>query len=107
MLQVPTILFTTIDGNEQAVEAKVGHSVMNAAVDAGIDGIDADCGGGCACGTCHVHVAREWMDKVGSRGEMEQELLEFAEGYDDCSRLCCQIKVSKELDGLRVRVVER
>ena len=69
-LQVPTIHFTTVDGAEYAVEATVGFSVMNAAVAAGVEGIDADCGGGCACGTCHVHVAREWMGKSGTTGRI-------------------------------------
>ena len=102
---MPVVHFTTTDGEELTVEAEPGLSVMEAAVDASVPGILADCGGGCACGTCHVRVSPEWMDKVGPRGDMEQELVESSDGYSDFSRLSCQIEMREELDGLEVTVV--
>jgi 2Fe-2S ferredoxin len=69
-----------------------------------IPGIDADCGGACACATCHVYVDPAWVDKTGSQSAMEESMLDFAENVESNSRLSCQIKVSDELDGLVVRM---
>lgn len=71
-----------------------------------VPGIDADCGGKCACATCHVHVDDAWMAKVGGRGETEDSMLAFASGVTANSRLSCQIEVTAELDGLRVTTPE-
>ena len=101
------ITFIQHNGNEQTVEGQNGMSVMETAVKNMVPGIDADCGGACACATCHVYVEPDWMDKVGSRAQMEEDMLDFAFDVRDTSRLSCQIKVSDALDGLRVRVPEK
>jgi 2Fe-2S ferredoxin len=101
------ITFVQHNGSEQTVEGQNGMSVMETAVKNMVPGIDADCGGACACATCHVYVEPEWMEKVGSRAQMEEDMLDFAFDVQDTSRLSCQIKVSDALDGLRVRVPEK
>jgi 2Fe-2S ferredoxin len=78
--------------------------VMEGAVRNLVPGIDADCGGACACATCHVYVDPAWALKTGSREAMEDSMLDFADEVQDTSRLSCQIKVSDELDGLVVRM---
>ena len=100
------VIFVEPDGTERNVEAEVGHSLMEAALRSGIDAIRADCGGGCSCATCHVHVDPAWHDRVPSSGETENLMLEFVEGRDAYSRLACQIDLSAELDGLTVRLAE-
>ena len=101
-----TIIFTTPAGEDIAVEASCG-SLMQAAVDNGVAGIDGDCGGVCSCATCHVQIDPAWMDKVGNAGDIEREMLEFEEGVSECSRLCCQIEISDALNGLRLTAVGR
>lgn len=98
------ITFTQPDGTSQVVEAKAGQTVMEAAKLADIPGIEAECGGACACATCHVYVAEDWREKTGSPSEMEEDMLDFAFDVREESRLSCQIKVSEELDGLVVQV---
>ena len=104
---MPTVYFETLDDEVVAVEGDSGDNIMELARAEGIEGIDAECGGGCACATCHVHIAPEWMQAVGAASEMEREMIEFDGAISDCSRLSCQIDLSDELDGLRVRVVGR
>ena len=94
------------DGTEHVVAVADGVSVMEGAVQNGVPGIDADCGGQCACATCHVHVAADWLDLVGAPGEMEDELLNLAPEREDNSRLSCQITMTPELDGLVVTMPE-
>jgi ferredoxin, 2Fe-2S len=79
---------------------------MRGAVDNCVPGIDGDCGGNCACATCHVYLEPEWRDKVGRRSEIEEEMLEFAALTRPESRLACQIQMAAELDGLAVRMPE-
>ncbi|MCL4166700.1 UNVERIFIED_CONTAM: hypothetical protein GTU68_054701 [Idotea baltica] len=79
---------------------------MEAAIKNSIPGIDADCGGACACATCHVYVDEAFMDKVGGQEEMEQSMLDFAENVKPTSRLSCQISVTDDLDGLKVTTPE-
>jgi len=100
------ITYIEFDGTEHTVEVKPGLSVMEGAVKNNIPGIDADCGGACACATCHVHVDDAWLAKTGGKSAMEESMLDFAEGVDENSRLSCQIRVSDELDGLVVRMPE-
>jgi 2Fe-2S ferredoxin len=100
------ITYIEHDGTEHVVDVKTGLSVMEGAVKNNIPGIDADCGGACACATCHVYVDEAWLSKTGSRTTMEESMLDFAEGVADNSRLSCQIKVSDDLDGLRVTMPE-
>ncbi len=101
---MPKITFFEHNGTRHDVEAVPGQSLMRAAVDNGVPGIDADCGGECACATCHVYVDPAWFDKTGARSEMEQSMLSFAAVTQDNSRLSCQIVVSDALDGLVVRL---
>jgi 2Fe-2S ferredoxin len=101
-----TIIFVEHDGTEHKVEAKNGMSVMEAAVQQSVPGIDADCGGACACATCHVYVDAAFKDKVGTPNDMEQSMLDFAENVEDNSRLSCQISITDELDGLKVSMPE-
>jgi 2Fe-2S ferredoxin len=101
------ITFIQHNGTESTVDGVTGMSVMEAAVKNQIPGIDADCGGACACATCHVYVEPEWMGKAGSRNAMEEDMLDFAFDVRENSRLSCQIKISDGLDGLRVKVPEK
>jgi 2Fe-2S ferredoxin len=93
-------------GTEHTIDVKPGLSVMEGAVKNNIPGIDADCGGACACATCHVYVDEAWREKTGTPTAMEESMLDFAEGVEPNSRLSCQIKVSDTLDGLIVRLPE-
>src|SRR3712207_582962 len=101
------ITFIQHTGAEQTIEGQPGLSVMEAAVKNMVPGIDADCGGACACATCHVYVEPEWRERTGARSEMEEDMLDFAFDVRESSRLSCQIKVRPELDGLRVKVPEK
>lgn len=101
---MPKITYIEASGKEHVVEAPVGQTVMEAAVKHAVPGIDADCGGACACATCHVYVDPEWLDKTGDRSSMEESMLDFANDVEDNSRLSCQIRVSEGLDGLVVRL---
>ena len=100
------ITYVDHEGTERAIEATNGESVMETAIKNSIPGIDADCGGACACATCHVYVDAAFMEKVGQPEDMEQSMLDFAENVQENSRLSCQISVSDELDGLRVTTPE-
>jgi 2Fe-2S ferredoxin len=102
-----TITFIEHNGTERAVVAETGATVMEAAIRNGVPGIEAECGGACACATCHVYVAEEWMAAVGQPAPMEEDMLDFAFDVRPNSRLSCQIKVSDALDGLRVQTPER
>ena len=98
------ITYIEFNGAEHVVDVKNGLSVMEGAVKNNIPGIDADCGGACACATCHVYVDQDWVDKTGSQSAMEESMLDFAENVEPNSRLSCQIKVTDALDGLVVRM---
>ena len=100
------ITYIQFDGTENVVDVKPGLSVMEGAVKNNVPGIDADCGGACACATCHCYVDEAWLDKTGERSAMEESMLDFAANVEPNSRLSCQIKVSDELDGLIVRLPE-
>ena len=100
------ITYIENDGSEHTVEVKNGLSVMEGAIRNNVPGIDADCGGACACATCHVYVDDAWESKTGTKSAMEESMLDFAENVEPNSRLSCQIKVSDELDGLIVRMPE-
>ena len=100
------VSFVNSGGDSQVVEIDDGISVMEGAVMSGVDGIDADCGGQLSCATCHVHVDAEWLSRVAPPGDDEDDLLGFAVGRDERSRLSCQITMSPELDGLVLHVPE-
>ncbi len=99
------ITFITSDNESITLEATSG-SIMQLAVDNDIKGIDGNCGGVCSCATCHVHVAEDFMPKVGPAGDIEKDMLEFEEAYNEFSRLSCQIEISDELDGLVLKVAQ-
>ncbi|PQJ29402.1 2Fe-2S iron-sulfur cluster-binding protein [Rubritalea profundi] len=101
---MPTkITFITQDGSKVVVEDAIG-TLMEVATEHDVEGIDGDCGGVCSCSTCHVKVKREWLDKVGVADEIEQDMLDLEDETDERSRLCCQIEVVEEFDGLIVEV---
>jgi 2Fe-2S ferredoxin len=99
--------FIVHDGTRFDVEAENGSTVMENAIRNAVPGIEAECGGACACATCHVYVDDEWMAEVGEPEAMEEDMLDFAYDVRPTSRLSCQIKVRDALDGLVVRVPER
>ena len=102
------ITYVAHDGTERTVEAKNGMSVMEVAVNNSIPGIDADCGGACACSTCHVYVDPAWVAKLPAKDGMEEDMLDFAYNPDPArSRLTCQVKVTDALDGLKVFMPEK
>jgi 2Fe-2S ferredoxin len=98
------IKYVEHSGKEHEVEVPAGWSVMEGAVKNLIPGIDADCGGACACATCHVFVDEAWLAKLPKKEDMEETMLDFAPDMAANSRLSCQIKVTPALDGLVVRM---
>ncbi len=101
---MPRIIFTEPGGGRREIDAPAGITVMEAAVQNGVHGILALCGGACACATCHVYVAPAWLGKLEPREEMEEGMLESAWEPRDNSRLSCQIHVTADLDGLEVSI---
>jgi 2Fe-2S ferredoxin len=102
------ITYIEFNGTPHEVEVATGMTVMEGARDNNIPGIEADCGGACACSTCHVYVDAAWIDRLPPREAMEEDMLDFAWNPDpQLSRLTCQIKVTDELDGLVVRMPEK
>ena len=98
------ITFIQPDNTEQVVETEPSMTLMEAAKLNNVPGIEAECGGACACATCHVYVDEAWRDKTGAPSQMEEDMLDFAFDVRESSRLSCQIKLKPELDGLVVRV---
>ena len=98
------ITFIQPDGSKQTVEVEPGLTVMEAAKLNNIVGIEAECGGACACATCHVFVDEAWRSATGKPSAMEEDMLDFAFDVRDESRLSCQMKVTAAIDGLVVRV---
>jgi len=103
---MPRITFIEHDGQEHQVEAEIGQSLMQIAVNNSIPGILADCGGHCACATCHVYVDAGWTDKVAPADQNELDMVECALAPQENSRLGCQVVVTPQLDGLVVRLPE-
>lgn len=99
---MPKVTFIEHNGTSHEVVAVTGLSLMRAAIDNKVPGIDADCGGQCACATCHVYVEAAWTDRTGTRTEMEEDMLNFAAETKPNSRLACQIPITEALDGLVV-----
>ncbi|MGM0632234.1 MAG: 2Fe-2S iron-sulfur cluster-binding protein [Pseudomonadota bacterium] len=100
------ITFIEYNGTRHEVDARSGESVMLAAINHMVPGIDADCGGACSCGTCHVFVDPAWLAATGEAGEYEEPMLDLNPDRRPESRLSCQITVSEALDGLVVRLPE-
>ncbi len=101
------IKFIEHNGNEHEVEADNGLTIMQAAVNNSVPGIVAECGGACSCATCHVRIDNDWYAKIDPPSNMENEMLEFAMGFEEnASRLSCQIKISDSLDGIVIHTPE-
>ncbi len=98
------ITYIERSGKEHVVDVAPGMTVMEGAVKNMVPGIDADCGGACACATCHVYVDAAWLESTGRAEAMEESMLDFASDVQDGSRLSCQITVTAALDGLVVRL---
>ena len=101
------ITFVEHDGTEHVLEGEDGVTLMELAIKNSLPGIDADCGGACACATCHIYIRDDWMDRVGKAVDMEQDMLDFAFDVKDNSRLSCQVKVHGSIDGLMVDLPEK
>lgn len=99
-----TVRFVLADGREQIVAGADGQSVMETAVNAGIDGIVGECGGNLACATCHCHIGPQWRALIEPPGEMEEAMLDCALNVTEDSRLGCQVKLSQALDDMVVIV---
>ena len=98
------ITYNTHDSKTHTIDVQNGLTVMEGAVQNDISGIDADCGGGMACATCHVYVKEDWWDKLPNKEDGEEDMLDMAYEPNKFSRLSCQIIVSDELDGLEVTI---
>ena len=102
---MPKVVYVGSDGDEHAIDAAVGESVMSAALRAGVPGIVGECGGNSSCATCHVYVRDEFYAAVGDPGDLEEDLLDMGvTDRRDCSRLGCQIELTEDLDGLTLDV---
>ena len=100
------ITFVESNGTEHPCEGDTGMTLMEVAIKNDIKAISADCGGACACATCHVYVRQDWQVKTGQANDLEEDMLDFAVHVKDNSRLSCQIKVTDELDGIVVDMPE-
>lgn len=101
------LIISTSDGTPFEIEAATGTTLMENAVRNSVPGIEAECGGACACATCHVYVDEHWVDRVGPPNDIEKDMLDFAYDVRESSRLSCQIRLSEAIDGLSVKVPER
>jgi 2Fe-2S ferredoxin len=103
---MPKITFVGSDGSASDVDATVGHTLMEIAVDNNIAGMVAECGGACACATCHAYIADDWLGRVPEMDDMEDAMLESAMDRRANSRLSCQIEMTDELEGLTVTIAD-
>jgi len=103
---MPKVTLIEFNGQDHTIEAEAGKSLMQSAIDNGVPGIDADCGGACACGTCHCFVDGEWQEVAGEGDAMEEAMLGMRPDRADNSRLSCQIEVTDAMDGMVVRLPE-
>ena len=104
---MPKIIYIEFSGKEHHIEMPVGYSIMEGAVKNSVPGIDADCGGSCACATCHVYVDEKFIDKLPKPQESEQDMIDFVANPKNNSRLSCQLMITDELDGIVVRMPEK
>jgi 2Fe-2S ferredoxin len=103
---VGNITFVEHSGEQHSVEIEEGKTLMEIAMNNGIPGVDADCGGECACGTCHVIVDPAWINKTGNTQGDEVQMLDMTPERAETSRLSCQITVTSDMDGMRVNIPE-
>jgi len=101
---MPRITYIEHNGKSHSIEVPNGLSIMEGAVQNNIIGIDADCGGSCACATCHVYVDEKWLSKLQKKENAEEDMLDMAFEPNKFSRLACQITVAEDLDGLVVKM---
>ena len=102
---MPKVTFIEEGGRKVEIDdAAADVNLMEIATDHNVAGIEGSCGGVCSCATCHVHVAPEWMERVGPASEVEQDMLDFEPNSNERSRLCCQIEMSDDLDGVVLEV---
>ena len=104
---MPKITYIDSSGNQKTIDVAIGLSVMEGAIQNNIPGIDADCGGGMACATCHVYVKEEWFNKLPKAEDAEQDMIDMAYKPNKNSRLSCQITVGDEIDGIEVTTPEK
>lgn len=100
------ITYIEPDGSERLIDVKAGLSLMEGAINNGVNGIEADCGGVCACATCHIYVDADWIAAAGPRTDIEEAMLDLANEVRDNSRLSCQVKVTDDMDGLILSIPE-
>jgi ferredoxin, 2Fe-2S len=98
------VTYVESGGKQHVVDVQPGSSLMEGAVQNGVPGIAAVCGGACACATCHIYIDEAWRSRIGTRNDLEESMLEMADDVQPNSRLACQIKMTDELDGLVVHV---
>ena len=103
---MPQIHFVAHDGSEYDVEVEAGFSIMEGALNNGIEGIAADCGGACSCATCHVYIDPEWFDLLPPITGVEKDMLDCVPELRDTSRLACQVTMTAALDGIKVEIPE-
>jgi 2Fe-2S ferredoxin len=104
---MPDVTFITTDGSEHVVSGRDGESLMQLGVQAGVPGIDGECGGEMSCATCHVWIENEWAGKLRAASQDELDLLELDDNFSDCSRLGCQIKLNEKTDGIVAKIPGR
>ncbi len=103
---MPTVTLVEFSGERHTIEAETGKSLMANAIDHAVPGIDADCGGACACGTCHCFVEADWQSTTGEADPMEESMLGMRPDREANSRLSCQIDVTPDMDGMVVHLPE-
>jgi 2Fe-2S ferredoxin len=101
---MPKVIFTDVDGRRRELDVPVGTTLMEAAIDNDVAGIVAECGGACACATCHAYVAEAWLPQLPPLSEMEDAMLDSAAERRPTSRLTCQIEMAATLDGIELEV---
>lgn len=104
---MPKVTYIEFNGKQHEVNVENGLSIMEGAVQNGVPGIDADCGGACACATCHVYVKEEWLDKLPEKVDSEIDMLDFAFETKKNSRLSCQLILEDQHDGIIVNLPEK
>jgi len=104
---MPKVTYIEFNGKQHEVNVENGLSIMEGAVQNGVPGIDADCGGACACATCHVYVKEEWLDKLPEQDDSEKDMLDFAFETKKNSRLSCQLILEDQHDGIIVNLPEK
>jgi 2Fe-2S ferredoxin len=103
---MPKITLIEFNGTNHTIDADVGKSLMLNAIDNGVPGIDADCGGACACGTCHVFLNEDWLEAAGVANSLEDAMLCMRPDREEVSRLSCQLEITESMDGMTVRMPE-